>query len=528
MKMITFKAMSMASLLLLFSFSQLSAFADNPPITPYWAFGHIVWEDSINTSAGARQLVNGYLEHDIPVDGIIIDSPWSTSYNDFNWDLQRYPDHKKMINEFKKRNVKVILWATACIDSTSKDVPVGFNKLFNKARKKGYTVNGGKTSEWWKGIGQHVDFTNPKAKKWWTKQMNKVFVDGVFGWKADEGARYFGDIVNTSIGEMTNEQFRKYYYDAMYDQAQARSKESIVLARPFSHQGNGTHASIEKLNMGWCGDFGGDWEGLSHQITNIYESAQRGYAATATEIGGFWQAKANAQQFIRYSQFGAMTACMVNGGMNGAFTNHLPWWHSEEAANIYRYFVTLHKELAPYMFSTVVDAHLHGGSLLKNTNTAQESHQIGNDIFVKAITSENSSVSFTLPNDGKWVDFFDGKTYSPEQSLTKTYSLDRYPIFIRKGAIIPLSISTNTTTVHGTSLKGMRTFVIYPDGYSQRTFHLPFDNGTDYWDCTVHVDETARIVWFNAERKGNFCFIIKLPWGERRVFTSSSSAQFSF
>ena len=72
MKMITFKAMSMASLLLLFSFSQLSAFADNPPITPYWAFGHIVWEDSINTSAGARQLVNGYLEHDIPVDGIII------------------------------------------------------------------------------------------------------------------------------------------------------------------------------------------------------------------------------------------------------------------------------------------------------------------------------------------------------------------------------------------------------------------------------------------------------------------------
>ena len=89
MKMITFKAMSMASLVLLFTCSRLSAFADNPPITPYWAFGHIVWEDSINTSAGARQLVNGYLEHDIPVDGIIIDSPWSTSYNDFNWDLQR-------------------------------------------------------------------------------------------------------------------------------------------------------------------------------------------------------------------------------------------------------------------------------------------------------------------------------------------------------------------------------------------------------------------------------------------------------
>ncbi len=215
--MFSFKAMRMASLALLFVISQLSALADNPPITPYWAFGHIVWEDSINTSTGARQLVNGYLEHGIPVDGIIIDSPWSTSYNDFNWDLQRYPDHKKMVEEFRQKGVRVILWATACIDSTSKDVPVGFNKLFNKARKKGYTVNGGKTSEWWKGVGQHVDFTNPKAKKWWTKQMNKVFVKGVYGWKADEGVRYFGDIVQTSIGGVSNEDFRKYYYDAMYD-----------------------------------------------------------------------------------------------------------------------------------------------------------------------------------------------------------------------------------------------------------------------------------------------------------------------
>ena len=36
MKMFSFKAMRMASLVLLFFFSQLTALADNPPITPYW------------------------------------------------------------------------------------------------------------------------------------------------------------------------------------------------------------------------------------------------------------------------------------------------------------------------------------------------------------------------------------------------------------------------------------------------------------------------------------------------------------
>ena len=36
--------------------------------------------------------------------------------------------------------------------------------------------------------------------------------------------------------------------------------------------------------------------------------------------------------------------------------------------DIYRYCVVLHNELIPYLFSTVVDAHLYGGSLIKNAS----------------------------------------------------------------------------------------------------------------------------------------------------------------
>ena len=68
--------------------------AQNPPITPAWAFEHIAWEDSINTTEGAKALVEGYLQREIPVGAVIIDSPWSTTYNDFNWDTQRYSDPK--------------------------------------------------------------------------------------------------------------------------------------------------------------------------------------------------------------------------------------------------------------------------------------------------------------------------------------------------------------------------------------------------------------------------------------------------
>lgn len=77
--------------------------AQYPPVTPAWALGHIVWEDSLNTQCGAQRIVNEYLKRDIPVNAVIIDSPWSTAYNNFEWDSSRYPSHDKMINFFQRR-----------------------------------------------------------------------------------------------------------------------------------------------------------------------------------------------------------------------------------------------------------------------------------------------------------------------------------------------------------------------------------------------------------------------------------------
>jgi alpha-glucosidase (family GH31 glycosyl hydrolase) len=170
---------------------------NTPPVTPKWALGHIVWEDSINTQDAALGLIEQYKKHNIPVDGIIIDSPWSQSYNDFNWDKARYPKPLEMIDQFKKENIKVILWLTGCINSSARDVPVQKDPDYDFAKEKGYVVNNGKESVWWKGPGMHLDFTNKEAVKWWNKKLDKVFVDGVYGWKVDQGEAVFCDnIIN--------------------------------------------------------------------------------------------------------------------------------------------------------------------------------------------------------------------------------------------------------------------------------------------------------------------------------------------
>lgn len=290
--------------------------SQTPSITPVWALGHIIWEDSINTKEGALSLVESYRSRDIEVNGIIIDSPWSTSYNDFNWDNDRYPQPEDMLLSLKNQNVNVLLWMTGNLNSICTDVPIQKTELYDYAVEHGYCINNNIPSTWWKGEGMYVDFTNPEAVNWWYEQLDKVFCcDGVLGFKVDQGEIVYGDSIESSLGKISQFDFRKYYYDAMYDYVVSRKPGiGITYARPYSHQGEGFFASIDKLGIGWCGDFQGNYAGLKLQIENIYKSALAGYGAVGCEIGGFNGRKSTKEELIRYTQFAAMTGCMINGG----------------------------------------------------------------------------------------------------------------------------------------------------------------------------------------------------------------------
>lgn len=502
--------MKLTKILLLSSLLAATAQAENPPITPAWAFRHVVWEDSLNSSKGARSIVNSYLDHNIPVGTVIIDSPWSTSYNDFNWDRQRYPDAETMIADFKNKDVKVILWLTGCVNNKCNDTPLHKGATYDEAVAKNYGINDSKPGKWWKGEGIHIDFTKPAAKEWWYKQLDKVFVDGVYGWKVDQGEFWFGDSINTSIGRLSNAEFRPYYYDAMYDYTVKRKPEGLIIARPFSHQG-GYAASIGKLNMGWCGDFSGDWSGLKNQIENIYNSAEHGYGSLACEVGGFYMKRSKKKELVRYAQFGCMTTCMINGGENGAFTNHLPWYHGKDAEDAYRDCVILHEELVPYLFSASVEANKNGGSIIRVVSREENSHLLGNSLFTKAITSDNDHVTFHLPQEGEWIDWWTGEIFSPGSEISRNYSLDQFPLFVRKGAVIPLDIADKSFWLkEKPGVTPGHVLLVFPGEESlSSTAYLPQGKGIDYYECRFRynpADGTTNVHCSN--RKENPTVII--------------------
>ena len=479
----------------------------NPPITPYWALGHIVWEDSLITQSGTLQLVDGYLEHKIPVNGVIIDSPWSTAYNDFNWDPDRFSDPNSMLLTLWDRGVRPILWTTGSVNITGKDVPVDSCETFQYVIDHQYAINDGEVTRWWKGNGVHIDFTNEEAKQWWFTQIDKAF-DNMYGLKVDQSEAYYGDPVKTSIGSMPNKDFRKYYYNAMYDYVTSRNPEGIIVARPYSYQATETSASIEKMSLGWCGDFQGDYAGLIKQLKDIYQSAILGYGAVGCEIGGFYGARATKKQLIRYAQFGAMTAAMINGGGNGAFTNHIPWYHDEECYNAYLKVVNLHTALMPYIFSTLVESNRYGGTLLQQCDKTSFSHRLGNDVFYKAIVSDEDEISVTLPVDDDWIDFWGGQRYQGGDVIKRTYPLDESPLFIRSGAIIPVNITNDVLGFGDATMTDRKCFLIYPKGKSEKVVFIPMSMGTDYAQASISVDEEETTINLNSTNMLDFTFLV--------------------
>ena len=458
-----------------------AAVEDTVPITPAWALGHIVWEDEFNTADAVRRLVDGYLERGIPVNGVIIDSPWSTAYNNFKWDLDRYPDPAGLTADLKAKGVHSLLWLTGCINTVSGDVPINKSENFDEAVASGFAVNDGKTGKWWKGEGIHIDFTNREAVDWWYRQLDGVMAEGVDGFKVDGGETAFGDSVKTSIGVLTNKEFRPYCYDAMYDFVTSRRPEmGVILARPFSTRSGGEFSSQEKMSLGWCGDFTGEWSGLKLQISDIYKSAEVGYGAVGTEIGGFYGTPSDKGQLIRYAQFASMTASMINGGSRGPFSNHLAWWHGPDAEAIYREVTLLHCQLVPYIFSTLVEAHINGGTLIRDADIESETHRFGPDFFTKAITSDDAHVTFALPPEGEWADWKTGERFPGGSIIERDYGLDEFPLFIRVGAIVPMRTDEGLTLLVCPGAEKASVTVHWPegDGIAFRDFTASFDPAT--------------------------------------------------
>jgi len=428
------------------------------PAWPVWVHKHWVWENS-GTQESAMENCLGYINNGIPVGAIIIDRPWSTDSNTFIPDPALYPDLGEQVQKYHAMDVRVIMWATSIVNETASN--------YQEGKDKGYFLSGGRTVKWWGGKGALLDYTNPEAVEWWHGQMDTILDMGIDGWKVDGTDPYVMALL-PAIGYggrlVSWSDYKEQCYGDFFNYTRSKlGNDRVISARPVDDQllriGLPIVSTSRDINFaGWVGDNDNDWGGLKHALNNMFSSSFFNFVSYGSDIGGF-RSDGNQYKdvFIRWAQLGALCPVMENGGGG----EHRPWMYDEETPDIYRKFVYLHNELIPYIYSQAAYSY----ELEKPTmqvKPGKYTYLLGDDILVAPFYKEGNERTVVFPK-GKWIYMFDETKQYSQGRENLSFGLDEFPVFIRKGAIIPLDV-TNSANGHGSELSGNYTTVlIYPE-----------------------------------------------------------------
>ncbi len=174
-----------------------------PAVLPEWAYGHWKSRDVYEHQRDVEDDFDGYLRNRVPLDAIVLDSPWETQYNTWEFNPHQFPNAPGLIRRMRAEGVRTVVWVTPWVNLESDDgqrppdaesARLHAEPASNYDAGRGHYVseNGGPyVGKWWMGTGSPVDFTSEAAEEWWREQAKRVLELGVAGIKADDGEGWY-------------------------------------------------------------------------------------------------------------------------------------------------------------------------------------------------------------------------------------------------------------------------------------------------------------------------------------------------
>lgn len=437
------------------------------PLIPRWAYGswYSVYQ---NLRAGDyKEIVSQYHKYKLPIDVLVVDMDWHRNgWYGWDWNKKNFPDPAKFIRWVHLQGLKITL-NLHCERMEIKDshfVPFGreLGLDVEKYRKenKGYVF----------------DFTKEKVAKAFFKTMlvpdEKMGVD--FWWTDVWENRTEKSGVNEVL--WTNHLFHTHAEKDL-------KKRGLVLCR---YSGIGSH----RYPAFFSGDAASQWEILKHEIDVSARGGNVGVNYLSHDLGGFKGAVpgenlplVNPELYVRWMQFGALNPIMRIHSDHGV---REPWKYGEKVLEIVRQAYRLHVSLVPYFYHLSRTTFNEGIPILSPLylyypNDGEAYHHpaeylIGDKILVAPVCQPGNIRSVYLPS-GRYYSLADNKTYQGPVNLNMYVYLDKIPIFIKAGSILPRQKFTERV---GSSVPDTLVLDIYPGGDDQLNLYEDDGESLEY------------------------------------------------
>jgi alpha-D-xyloside xylohydrolase len=415
-----------------------TALTGRPSLPPAWSFG--LWlTTSFTTNYDEKtvtSIVDGMAERKIPLHVFHFDCFWMKAFNwcNFEWDKEVFPEPQNMIKRLKEKGLKVCVWINPYIAQES--------KLFDEGMKGGYFLRNTNGDIWqwdlWQpGMGI-VDFTNPRAWKWFASKLYALLDMGVDCFKTDFGERIPTDVVyfdGSDPYKMHN------YYTLLYNKVVFEVLEDRFGKGQATLFARSATVGSQKFPVHWGGYCSGNFESMAESLRGGLSLCLSGFGFWSHDIGGF-ESTSSADVYKRWAAFGLLSS---HSRLHGSSSYRVPWLYDDEAVDVVRFFTKLKCSLMPYIFKTACDAYQRGIPMLRamilefqediTCGYLDKQYMLGDSLLVAPIFNEKGEVDYYLPK-GTWTNLITNERIEGGCWRKEKHGYLSLPLMVRQNSII--------------------------------------------------------------------------------------------
>jgi alpha-glucosidase (family GH31 glycosyl hydrolase) len=414
------------------------------PLPPRFAFGTWWSRYWAYSDQELDDLVRGFHENDTPLDVLVIDMDWhinreqleamhavdqsgqSLGWTGYTWNHLLFPDPAAFLANIQKQGLKATLnlHPASGIQPWEQQYPAMARAMgIDPATKK------------------YVPF-DPTNKRWVINYFDLVIhpleKQGIDFWWLD-----WQQQLNTKLPGVNNTWWLNYLH---FTDQEREGKRPLLFHR---WGGLGNH----RYQIGFSGDTISVWDSLAFQPWFTATAANVGYAYWSHDIGGHMPGAVDPELYTRWVEFGAFSPILRTHTTKNPDSERRIWAYPEPYSSILRSTFQLRYAMQPYIYTEGRRTYDTGVAFLHplyydwpEADAAYSNkgeYVFGSQMIVAPVTApvdndtQLAHESIWIP-DGEWIERATGKHFTGPAQITRAFSIDQIPVYIRAGAIVPL------------------------------------------------------------------------------------------
>lgn len=471
------------------------------PLAPLWSLGFQQSRFSYMSAAEVRALAARFRAQRIPADAIWLDIDYQDRYRPFTTNQQTFPDLAALSAALRKQDFRLVaitdlhIASAAGQDYAPYDSGVAGDHFLRRPDGSLYV------GSVWPGPAVFPDFTRAVTREWWGNLFAAQLHAGIAGYWNDMNEPAIFETPSKTMPLDTVHRIDEPGFAArsathaeihnIYGMENSRATyEGLRRLAPDERAYVMTRASFaggQRYAVTWTGDNSSSWNHLKLSVSMILNLGMSGFGYSGADVGGYIGAS-SPELLTRWIELGAFMP-VFRDHYGKSDVRKEPWVDGPRHTAIRRHFIEERYRLLPYIYAVADENARSGAPLMRPVfydfpealaaPCGQDTtFMLGERLLVAPppVLESPENYAICLPA-GRWYDYWTGMDAAtlpqvPVRAgeaggtvaragllIESTPRLDRLPVFVRGGTILPRQPLTQSTA---TMPRGPLSLDVYP------------------------------------------------------------------